>query len=647
MALLERIFKPKESQEQSEEERKLAAHVRSKVEEIRSSANRIAHEGIWMTNIAYATGYDGITFNTASRQFQPINRAQAYLKKNRLHVNKILPTLQNRLARLCKNPPKYDIMPETNDTEDKDAAKLGLQVLQALWVKNSIDVKRLNLYMWVQQCGHAWIKAYWDPMKGEMMVDPMTDESDYEGDVAIDIVSPFEVFPDPMAKTEDDLEYVIQAKVRRLDYFKNNYPGRGELVKQEDAWLLSAQFEQRINSLNSRGPSQGGMQDALKNSAIELVKYEKRSKKYPKGRMIVTANGILLEDKELPTGTIPFVKFDDIIIGGKFYSEAAVTHLRPIQDQYNETVRRRADWTRRLLAGKYISARGSALSQESLNDESGEIAYYTPVPTAPDGGRPLPMPIPNIPQWAYTEEDRLDAQINYISGISDVSRGTLPSASIPAIGMQLLTEQDDTRIGVMTEQHEHAWARVGSLILKLVENYYEMPRKLKIAGKSLEYTVKEITGKDLKGNTDVIVIRGSTQPGSKTLKRQEIINAWQQGLLGEPSEPKTREKVLGMIEFGDVQGIWEDYALDMSQIKKGIDSLEKGIDVPVNEFDNHDLWIQELNRYRKSDKFDKFDPRIKVLFFNKIEEHINAIMKLNNMAPPQQPGPMGSPQGGM
>jgi hypothetical protein len=633
------LAKKAKSSDQTEEERQLASHVRSKVEEVRSSANRIAHEGIWMTNIAYILGYDGLAFNTASRQFQPINRASAYLRKNRLHANKILPTVQNRLAKLCKNPPKFDVMPESDSNEDKEAARLTVQVISALWEKLNVNQKRLFLYMWVQECGHAYVKVFWDTALGKMMVDPETNEMDYEGDVNIRVVSPFEIFPDPMAKTDEELEYVIEAKVRRLDYFKLHYPEKGHLVKQEDAWLLSAQFEQRINSLNSRGPSQGGMSDALKNSAIELIKYEKRSKKFPNGRMIVVANGILLEDKELPVGEIPFAKFDDVIIGGKYYSEAIVTHLRPVQDQYNETVRRRAEWTKNILAGKYIAPRGTNMGPEAPNDQSGEIWLYDPVPTAPDGGRPQPLQVPNIPQWAYMEEDKLTQMMNDISGISEVSRGTLPSASIPALGMQILVEADDTRIGVETEQHEHAWAKVGSLMAKYVEQFYVMPRKLKIAGPNLQYTVKELSGDQLKGNTDVKVIRGSTLPGSKTLKRQEILNAYNQGLLGDPKDPKVREKVLGALEFGDVAEVWADYGLSMAQIKRGIAKLEMGEDVQVNELDNQVLWLQELNRLRIGDKFDSLPVEAQVLINNQIQARLNALVQLSGAGVPPAPQP--------
>lgn len=644
MGLFDKALEAQNENDMNEEDRKLVGHIRSQIEEIRVSANRVAHEGMWMTNIAYILGFDGISFNTTNRSFQPINQTSKYLKKNRIHVNKILPNVQNRLARLCKNPPRYDIRPESNDTDDKEAARLAVQVLTSLWERLSLDQKRIHLYMWLQETGHSYMKVSWDPSLGKEMVDPMTGEMSYEGDVCADVVSSFEVFTPPSSKTFDEVKktWLIQCKVRKLDYFKIHYPEKGHLVKEEEVWLLSSQYEQRINSLNARGPSTSGMQEAMKNSAIEMVKYEARSKDYPNGRMIVCANGILLDNKELPVGEIPFEKFDDTVIAGKYFSETPVTHARPVQDQYNETIRRRAEWTKRLLAGKYVAARGSGLSQESMNDESGEIVYFTPVPSAPNGGMPTELGIPNIPQYAYTEEDRLNNMFNEIFGISDVSKGEMPSASIPAIGMQLLTEQDDTRIGIMTEQHEHAWANIGSLILKYVEFGYDMPRKLKIAGTNLAYTVKEITGEDLKGNTDVYVIRGSTLPGSKTLKRQEILNTYSQGLLGDPNDPKVKEHVLNMIEFGDVGEMWQDYGIDMAQIKRGMESLQIGRPVPVDDFDNHTLWIQEINRFRKGDKFPTLDPQVQNLLIQTMHQHADAVLKIT--APPPPPPPPDIPQ---
>jgi len=335
------------------EERKIVAWIKNRVQETRSSSSRITHEGIWMTNIAYMLGYDSVYYDTSTRQWKAVGQNSNYLRRNRIHVNKILPNVQNRLSRLCKNPPRFDTRPNSANTEDKDAARLSNDVLMMVMENERYREKQIVLYSWVQQCGHAYLKVGFDDTAGEMMVNPETKERDNEGEIRLEILSAFEVFPDPLAKDMDGANYVTLCKVRKLDYFQTKWPEKGVEVQEEDAWLLSAQYEARINSLNNQGPTSSGVsQVALRNAAIEMVYYEKASKKRPNGRMITCANGILLEDKELPVGKIPIVKFDDTIVAGKFYSESLITHARPMQDQYNRTIAKRAEWTNKLLAGK-------------------------------------------------------------------------------------------------------------------------------------------------------------------------------------------------------------------------------------------------------------------------------------------------------
>ena len=107
------------------------------------------------------------------------------------------------------------------------------------------------------------------------------------------------------------------------------YPDKGHLVKEEDCWLNSLSYEARINSLNTTTGTAGSSASQLKNSAIEISYQEKPSKKHPYGRHLIVANGVKLKDDILPIDEITYVKFDDIIIGGKFNAEA-IMELRRI-----------------------------------------------------------------------------------------------------------------------------------------------------------------------------------------------------------------------------------------------------------------------------------------------------------------------------
>lgn len=635
MGILDRIIGKPDDQlrapsDQPASDRELVTFVRNRVEESRSHAARVSQESIWMTNIAYLMGYDGVFFDPQSRTFRPSSNSAGRgtgIKRNRIFVNKILPTIQNRLARLCKNAPQFDIKPNGPDSNEKELARLKTQIADMIWDKQKLGKKRIPLFMWMQQCGHSYIKTTYDPELGNLILDPTTGEMIYEGDNRNDVVSAFEVFTDPAAKDFDDVTWLAHCKVRKLDYFRAHYPDRGGIVKEEGAWLLSAQYEQRINSLNSANGAQAPLSSQMKNSAIECAYYEKRSKFHPNGRLIIVANGVLLHDGPLPVGEIPFAKFDDVVIGGKYASEAIITHLRPLQDRKNRLISHKDAFISKLLAGKYIAAKGHGLSKEALNDQSGEVIEFTPVPNAPP---PQAMIAPQMPQYVYQEEQSIDENFDDISGIGEVSQGKIPAAGIPAIGMQLLQEQDQTRIGVITTYHEDAWARVMMLNIAYAQKFWKTPRLLKLGGSSQEYVIKEFTGADITGENDIIVVPGSTLPSSKTLKRQEILNAWQQGLLGDPNDPNVRENVLERLEFGSVAEVWEDSALDSAMCKRVIDEIEQGITPELVEYDNlPKIWV-ELNRYRKGDKFRHMSPDNQALLMSTIENILTQLTMHSN-----------------
>lgn len=616
-----------ELSEQTLDEQKIVAFIRNKTDEARQNPARIAFESQYLTNSAYLMGYDSIFFDSRSRQFRPFGNTNAYPQRNRVHANLILPTIQNRLARLCQNPPKYDVRPNTASQEDKEGARLTLKVINQVWEKEKINEKRIEMYMMLQQGGHAWGKVYWDIFKGERIPEE-ADDILFEGDVAFSVYSPLEIFCDPLAKSQEEIQWLIHAKIRKIQYFREHYPERGQLVKAEGAWLLSIQNELRINNMTARGQTDGTFKD-MTDAAIELSYYEAPSRKYPNGRQIITANGILLSYKDLPCGIIPYVKFDDVKIGGKFYSESVITHMRPIQDQYNRNLRKKAEYINKGLNLKVMAAKGHGLIQEGMNDTT-EVYEYNAIPGA---DAPRQLDGPSMPQYVFKEDDSLKMILNEIAGINEVSKGQLPSADIPAVGMQLLQEADSTRIGVIVESLENSWAMIGKLIAKYCAYYYQTPRYLKEAGQDGTFNVQKFTGEDLRNSFDVIVMKGSTIPSSKVLRRQETLNLYSQGLLGNPQDPVLKEKILSALEFGDLAETWEDLNTDMAQIRRSMEQIEAGELPTVFEGDNHALHLTYKNRMRKSEKFEQMTPDVQRLFLLNIETHVQFLANLSNGKP--------------
>jgi hypothetical protein len=614
-------------------DRALVAFVEGKLDECRRSANWTSHQSVWMTNVAWTLGYQNMVYSSQDRMYRQMDMTFG-TRRRKLQTNRILPTLQNRTARLCKNPPRYEVRPNTSEIEDKEATELAKMIIDHYWDSENLNRKRIDLYMWKQQCGHSYIKVVWDPSKGRRVQDPITGESMNEGDIRIDVVSSFEVYPDPKAKSLEEAQYIVETRIRDLEYFKTEYPGIGDFVKEEQATLMGLQYQTRINSMNSFGTAGDSTPQVTKNCAIEKSYYERPSAKYPQGRLIVEANGILLANKELAVGEMNWVKFDDVIVAGKYTSEAIVTHMVPVQEQINLVINKRNDWINKCMFGKYSVARGAGLSQEAMNDQHAEVAEYDVVPNAPDGGRPMPIPVPHVPNELYTEEERLLDALYEIAGISDVARGEIPSSSISGVGMEILLQADATRIGLVTEADELSWAKVGRLILLFAQKYISNERLLKQSSDQ-GYRVKAFVGSDIKDNTDVLVVRGSTLPNSLISKRNDINNLYQMGLLGLPTDPEVQEKVLSMLEFGDVQKAWNKQNLKQMQMKKVITKLEQGIPSVPTEFDDSAYWLQKLDEYRLSDKFDRQPPQVQQMLMSMMDACVTATMPPSHKAPAQ------------
>jgi hypothetical protein len=102
--------------------------------------------------------------------------------------------------------------------------------------------------------------------------------------------------------------------------------------------------------------------------------------------------------------------------------------------------------------------------------------------------------------------------------------------------------------------------------------------------------------------------------------------------LGEPTDPKVRENALQMMEYGDEFEPWKKHSLTMQAIKRGIEQIEQGIKPAVSEFDNHPMWIQELDTYRLTDKFLNLDEMKQGLLLETMNDHVN---ELQHMVAPE------------
>ena len=122
-----------------------------------------------------------------------------------------------------------------------------------------------------------------------------------DGDVTPIAVSPFNLYPDPLATSVEDAEYLIYANYVHVNILKEKYPEKAD-------WLYGSDvnYSELVNDRNDNA--------RLNNQVLVLEMWcrdyttfddketGEKKRKYPKGRVIICAPelGLILEDKKNP-----------------------------------------------------------------------------------------------------------------------------------------------------------------------------------------------------------------------------------------------------------------------------------------------------------------------------------------------------------
>jgi len=198
------------------------------------------------------------------------------------------------------------------------------------------------------------------------------------------------------------------------------------------------------------------------------------------------------------------------------------------------------------------------------------------------------------------EKEQIE-HIQNISGISDVTRGMAPSqTSGRAIG--LLSDLDATKLGPTVREVEAAIEEMCSMMLWMVREYLPIPLALQIVGRNSAVEVIEFYSEQIK-NTRVRVHANSMLPKHPSYRREQIMQMYQVGVLGDPKDPQTGIKARRMMEFGDMDPIYGDEDKDRNYAREENHMMASGKEQDVKPWEDHITHIDECLSYMKSIDF--------------------------------------------
>ena len=509
-----------------------------------------------------------------------------YYWQNRGAFNHIAPIIDSRVAKLTKMKPIMSVKAAGAEESDVKNAKLATALVNSSYQRLSLGDVISKTTGWSESCGTGFYFIGWNPDAGKLLGE-VDGKKVFEGDVVVESVSPFEIYPDSLCyENIESCESIIRARAMKTADIERLY---GITVAGEDVKVFGVDKAATGKSI-------------VHDSVLVLEKYERPTADFPDGRLIVACEKTILYMGELPyvNGVegrrgFPFVKQNSIDKAGCFFGMSMVERLIPVQKAYNAVKNRKQEFLNRLTMGVVAVEDGSVdtdeLAEEGLSP--GKIIVYRQGATPP-----ALMGTGTMPTDLNREEDRLLNEFILLSGVSEFSRSTDVAAGTSGVALQLLIEQEDARLNAVTENVRSAIRETAKQMIRLFKQFATSTRLLRTAGEQGKVELYYFNSSDL-GSDDVVFDTESELSYTPAQKKSAVYELIDAGLLtddtGKLSE-RTKAKLLEILGFGSIDNTLDIESLHINKAdEENLSGFKKPIG--VDEYDDHELHIAEHTRF--------------------------------------------------
>lgn len=585
----------------------------------RRDEHRLNYERQWYINIAQYLGYQYHTWDghTSSMVLPP---APSY--RVRLVANRLMPIVRKVVSKLLRARPEWVVIPATQEEEDQMIARIGAKVLHYYWRTHHLDKLIVKAATWMGCTGNVFMRVIWDPTKGAPV--PIDEEQilalpeQYQefarrgifmGDLSFELVTPFELDPDPEALELEESTHILHTRARSLAYLEDRYGEVAEGITPDasDDSSLGRYWDKRVRTLS--GPFGVGRQseEAESYSVLTHSLWLRPTPRYPQGIHVVVAGGRVLQKGQLPHGLdeIPYVHLQEIPVPGRFWATCALEQAIPLQSEYN-TGRSRLCEVRNLMAKpKWLVPRGSGVGDHQLTSEAGEKVLFN-YPYRPEQVNIAPPGEIHYRLLEYALKDIEDGSAQH-----EVTQARAPSGVRSGTAIAQLQEQDDQMLAPTFLTFEHAFSRLGAMALKLLAQNATEDRILSIVGKDKEIETMVFSGKNLLGQNadkpgvdyfDVECQMGSQLPLSRQGRIDYVVQLVNSKILDPVGD---RKLILRALELGTEEPVFNEEQLDRQTARRENLQLTQGMMVMTNDWDNDEVHLEEHTRYEKQPEFQK------------------------------------------
>lgn len=512
----------------TEKERKLVEWVYSKFKQAYVAKAPLMDK--WKE---YMSAYKGTYFQ---------NKNLPDYKSNEIS-NHVFSTIETIRPIMTDNNPKFLAVPST-----PQGMEFSADVQTALdyeWDREKMSLKLPAQLIPMLVYGNAVWFVQWDGKDGEY------------GNISIKPVDPFNIFPDPLAESIDNSEFLVYATYRNANQIKQQFPEKASAIEGSRITMSELVAERDNNDT----------QDANQVLILEMWCRDwvtmdesvegKKQLKYPKGRVITCLPelGILLSDKKNPykDGKFPFVLMKNYDIPFEFWGVGEIEQIMSPQHYVNELTNQIIDNAKNTANMQWIIDKNSGIGQGKLTNRPGLVIRKTP---GSEVRRDTP---PAMPSYVREQIEVLKKDIQDISGVFDSLKGEQQGSVTAASAILALQEASQARIRLKIKLMEASLSELAQIVYSRMQQFWKLDRWVRVTDVEGNPSFREIGAQVLSNDYDLKVMAGSTMPVNRNAMLDLMIRLAQTN--GEDGLPLVdRKAVLEFLPTGDKKAITDRFA---------------------------------------------------------------------------------------
>lgn len=410
--------------------------------------------------------------------------------------NHLFDITEQRVSRLSRFKPNFDVVPTNREETDRIVAKLLKVCMDNVARRVKIDYLMQEIERWCAVFGEVLVGIEWNNYIGDRISRGSVERV---GDVDVYIKDPWTYFPEPKRRWQDvnwcvDIWDIIHVEEARVVFDKSD---------------LEPDKKKNVFSFNE------SLIEKREDEVVIRRLIQKPSQFLPEGAVTWFAGEKLVREEEVypySHNDFPWERHTDIDVPSRLFPISVYQHLMPVQHVYNRLT---SIMVRNLLLTgnpHLLNPIGSGAKREAFGNGPTEIKYR-PI----NGLKPELLTFKGVPQEFFQFRDGVKQELGEVAGTQNALRGNPPAGTRAASMLRWFEEQQEQRMSTTILKHNDLIQRLFYKVGSIIGDYYPVEDKqggnrkrlLRVVGPDNQYLIEDFNAAKISSEYDVIILNST------------------------------------------------------------------------------------------------------------------------------------------